>query len=235
MRLNRFARTAALALAAVTAAAGSLAAAGPATATQAGPGAARPAYDYGPWTVENSPGNWENFPDTYSAGAGLGNTTSVYLECYFYGQAEGPYGNTLWYLAMTENGAQSGWINDHYLSTPGTAAAPEPQVPHCAHTAGTGLLQNSGKTFDVTGSPGNWGNSPTAGNDVSGYGITNGDPVELLCYLEGAETGPYDNTLWYFALDTTTGHQSFGWINDHYLNTPDTAANQILEASACVE
>lgn len=46
------------------------------------------------------------------------------------------YGNTVWYLAANDK-ATVGFINDHFLDTPDTAAYPQFQTPHCA-SAGSG-------------------------------------------------------------------------------------------------
>jgi len=46
-------------------------------------------------------------------------------------QPGGPYGNTLWYYAADVDNNTHGWINDYYLTTPGTATAPQPQTGHC--------------------------------------------------------------------------------------------------------
>jgi hypothetical protein len=91
-----------------------------------------PRYNYGPWTVVNSPGTYDSSPNRqHSNGVALANGTQVTLECYYFGGAAGPYGNTLWYEVGFDN-----WVNDHYLNTPGTAVHPQPQTPRC-YRAGT--------------------------------------------------------------------------------------------------
>jgi hypothetical protein len=89
---------------------------------------------YGPiFTAENSPGRWGNSP-TFArdvSGTGISTGDAIGLNCYYYGNATGPYGNTLWYLAEDITNNTYGWINDHYLSTPGTAANPQPQTSRC--------------------------------------------------------------------------------------------------------
>jgi hypothetical protein len=62
---------------------------------------------------------------------GVNNNDTIGLACYYFGHATGPYGNTLWYLAEDISNNTYGWINDHYLNTPGTAANPDPQTPIC--------------------------------------------------------------------------------------------------------
>jgi hypothetical protein len=70
------------------------------------------------------------------AGYGEYDGYSIALDCWAFGDAVGPYGNTLWYFAeqyapQPAVGDGQGWINDHYLDTPGTAAAPQPIGPRC--------------------------------------------------------------------------------------------------------
>lgn len=57
--------------------------------------------------------------------------------------------------------------------------------------------------------------------------------MSLYCYAYGGPAGPYGNVLWYYAEDLNT--QTFGWVNDHYLSTPDTAANPVPESWSCVQ
>ncbi|MER7645171.1 hypothetical protein [Streptomyces sp. NPDC126522] len=84
------------------------------------------------FSTANNPGTWSNSPSlSDNSGVGLGNGQPVYLQCYYYGAAAGQYGNTLWYLAETSTNGPARWINDHNLNTPGTAANPQPQTPHC--------------------------------------------------------------------------------------------------------
>jgi hypothetical protein len=56
--------------------------------------------------------------------------------------------------------------------------------------------------------------------------------VTLNCYYWGTPAGPYGNTLWYEA-ETDTQFPIDGLINDHYLNTPDTAANSQPQTAHC--
>lgn len=89
---------------------------------------------YGPtFKAENSPAHWGNSPTLARdvSGTGIGNGNAIGLDCYYYGNAAGPYGNTLWYLAEDISNNTYGWINDHYLNTPGTATSPQPQTGHC--------------------------------------------------------------------------------------------------------
>jgi len=234
MKSTRFVRTCALIVAALVAALGATLSTVPAQAAVA-PKTVPNQWEFtsGPWTVENSPGVWANSPTLASdTGAGLGNGDTVYLKCYYRGAAEGPYGNTVWYYAT--DGTNEGFINDHFLSTPGTAANPQFQTMHC-NSAAYDYGYSTTTTFQVTGSPGVWDNSPTQA-DASGIGIDNGDTLELVCYYRGTAVGPYGNTLWYLAQDTVAhnaGGVSYGWINDHFLTTPDTAANPIFETQHC--
>lgn len=187
---------------------------------------ARPAYNYGPWTVVNSPGTYDSSPNrNYSSADPAANGAQVALNCYLYGAPAGPYGDPLWYQVGWDD-----WINDHYLNTPGTATNPQPQTPPCI-TAGSGSGIAYSPTFTAENSPGVWGNSPTAARDNSTIAISNNDTIGLGCYYFGNATGPYGNTLWYFADDLT--NNTYGWINDHYLNTPGTAANPQPQTSRC--
>jgi hypothetical protein len=187
---------------------------------------ARPLYNYGPWTVVNSPGTYDSSPNrSHSNGASV--PARVTLRCYHFGAPAGPYGNTLWYQVGPGYG---NWINDHYLDTPGTAAHPQPQTPRCPLASGTGI-PIFGPLFSAENSPANMGNSPSSSWDVSNLGVSNNDDISLSCYLFGAPTGPYGNSLWYWAWDLNNNHD--GWINDHYLNTPGTAANPQPQTPHC--
>jgi hypothetical protein len=193
-------------------------------------GQVRPLYDYGPWTVENSPGTYDSSPSpSHSNGVGVSNGTRLTLECYFWGAPAGPYSDPLWYEV-----GYGDWINDHYLNTPGTAANPQPQTPECWPGAGpppTGSSVGWSVTFGAENSPGTWATSPSAARGVSGIGIGNGDTIGLNCYLFGNPDGPYGNTLWYVAEDLS--NNTYGWINDHYLSTPGTAANPEPQTGRC--
>lgn len=194
------------------------------TAAVAQPHASCPS---GQWTVENSPGVWHLSPNASApndAGVALANGTCVSLYCYQYGAPYGPYGNTLWYWLPLGNAGNGGYINDHNLNTPGTAANPQPQAPHCPDTAAYHDISYY-TAFNAQNSPGYWGNSPTMAQDVSGVPIGNGDVIGLACYVYGHATGSYNNILWYWA-DDATNHTS-GYINDHFLTTTDTAANPV--------
>jgi hypothetical protein len=178
-----------------------------------------------PVAFRGSP-NW-----SYPTSVGFVSGNSMGLECYEYGAPAGPYDNRLWYEAIDYANGYAGWINDHYLSTPGTAAHPQPQTAECL-PSGYGGQFNSGPTYQVVEAATSqyFDNSPNSGdyNGSSGY-YDNGDNVQLYCYEYGAPTGPYGNPLWYIAYDPARG--TYGWINDHYLNTPDTAAHPIPEAN----
>ncbi len=128
-----------LALGTAVAAAGTIAVgtitAGPAAAS--GPGG-EPSF--GLYDATNADGGlyWRSSPDMNTAiaqpGVGVYTGDGVALDCYAYGGPGGPYGDRLWYWGEEYNGFGSGqgWITDHYLTTPGTAANPQPQGPRCA-------------------------------------------------------------------------------------------------------
>lgn len=83
-------------------------------------------WRWGPWNAANEG----------IAGYGEYDGYSVALDCWAWGDAVGPYGNHLWYYAEQFSpqppvGDGAGWISDHYLNTPGTAANPQPIGPRC--------------------------------------------------------------------------------------------------------
>jgi hypothetical protein len=93
-------------------------------------------------TVVNTGGGvyWRFAPQesAYQAIPGYGEYDgyTVALDCWRFGGPSGPYANTLWYFAeqyspLPAQGDGQGWINDHYLNTPGTAANPQPIGPQC--------------------------------------------------------------------------------------------------------
>jgi len=227
LRSRRRLKIAAIFMTACAAGAAALASGTHAQATTAHP--AIPASHVHPdksWGVINNPGTYDSSPNrSYSNGHSV--SSPVTLRCYYFGAPAGPYGNTLWYQVGS---GYSNWINDHYLDTPGTAADPEPQAPHCGHKAGSGDPIFT-RAWTAENSPPGMGNSPTYAWEDSSYAVHNGDQISLSCYLFGNATGPYGNTLWYWAWDQQT--DSDGWINDHYLNTPGTAANPVLETDHC--
>jgi hypothetical protein len=82
---------------------------------------------------------WGPQENAYQPIAGYGEYDgyTVALDCWAYGDPVGPYGNRLWYFAeqyspQPTQGDGQGWINDHYLDTPGTAANPQPIGPECS-------------------------------------------------------------------------------------------------------
>lgn len=105
----------------------------------------------------------------------------------------------------------------------------------------TGLLTTAGATahanptFTVVGADGgvyfrsaaDW-NTPEV---TPGVGIYNGDTVVLECYNFGTTTPYSANHLWYQVVDLSRpvidgyGNHPGGYVNDHFLNTPGTAAN----------
>ncbi|MEU3624861.1 hypothetical protein BS329_18095 [Amycolatopsis coloradensis] len=78
---------------------------------------------------------WRNSPhwnDTDRIpGCGFYQGDYIHLICYDYGDAVGPHGNRLWYRAQDEKNNSIGFINDHYLNTPGTAQNPTLNAPDC--------------------------------------------------------------------------------------------------------
>lgn len=89
------------------------------------------------YTAVNAPSTvlFGNHPSKmWSAGHGFINGDTMELTCHFFGAPAGPYNNTLWYMAYDRQRSTHGWINDHNLNTPGTAANPQPQTPACWDT-----------------------------------------------------------------------------------------------------
>ncbi len=86
---------------------------------------------------------WRNSPswsDTNRVpGEGVYNGDEVSIECWGWGDSVGPWGNKLWYLVVdlsrgpdADGNYQEGWVNDHFLDTPGTAADPQPYGLPCS-------------------------------------------------------------------------------------------------------
>jgi hypothetical protein len=105
-------------------------------------------------------------------------------------------------------------------------------------TAATHASAASGPIFTVMNTSetlpdGVWfRNSPhTADTDrVTGHGVYMNEQVQLQCYAWGDAVGPYNNTLWYYALNVTrpsnAGVTNQGYLNAHYIND-GKSANQI--------
>lgn len=133
-------------------------------------------------------------------------------------------------LAFAALAAASGGV---LAASPARAAAPavgaaavRPFEDHCP--GGTYCEWN---VVNATGGL-YWRNSPNV-NDRN-YALPllqNGEPMYLFCYEWGSPVGPYGNTLWYFAEDDNNGNVD--WINDHYLDTPGTAANPQPQTPQC--
>jgi hypothetical protein len=221
----------------ITVAIAGLVGAAPSFATPAGP--ARAADSYG-WRVVNAPSTvaLRNSPSWNDVGTlgGFSDGQVMNLQCYEFGGPVGPYNNTLWYYAADEalGGYTYGWVSDHYLNTPGTAAHPRPQTGPCHPTSGSGFVDYNytGEIFSVVNAPNtvNWRNFPNWNYPVD-MGFGNGDPMDLGCYMFGGPAGPYGNTLWYMAWDGA--NNTYGWINDHYLTTPGTAAHPQPQTWEC--
>jgi hypothetical protein len=117
-----------------------LAAASVATAAYAAPAATAASVrpDTTSWQIVNSPGTWRLSPSLAdNSSTPIGNGQSVTLTCYYWGDAAGAYNNELWYSAYDVNTGTRGWINDHYLNTPDTAANPIYETPRCQNTTPT--------------------------------------------------------------------------------------------------
>jgi hypothetical protein len=83
------------------------------------------------------------------------------------------------------------------------------------------------------GSPPDW-NNPIRN---SGYGVYNGDRVELECWTNGSTVPPYNNNpLWYRAHIVSGVGKGSGYVNDHFLNTginqPNVAVQGVSKCGA---
>lgn len=72
-----------------------------------------------------------------------------------------------------------------------------------------------------------WRTSPDWNQSLRrpGLGFYPGDTLQLFCYQWGTTTPYSSNRLWYYASDLSRDPGYAGWVNDHFLNTPGTAAN----------
>jgi hypothetical protein len=76
--------------------------------------------------------NSANWNDTSRrSGYGFYNGDVMQLQCYRWGTTTPYSANHLWYWSYDYNRGQAGWVNDHFLTTPGTAAAPQPVTLPC--------------------------------------------------------------------------------------------------------
>ena len=89
-------------------------------------------------------------------------------------------------------------------------------APAPACSRGTWQVENSPSTFDSSPSPGH----------SNGVAVANGNCLSFDRYFYGAPAGPYGDPLWY-----EVGFDY--WINDHYLDTPGTAASPRPQGSHC--
>jgi hypothetical protein len=89
-----------------------------------------------------------------------------------------------------------------------------------------------GGVWTVVNGPVVYYNSANASRDSNPNGsFTDGERIDLQCYEFGGPAGPYGDPLWYL----TYTSQGYEFINDHYLNTPDTAANPVPETWSCAQ
>lgn len=102
-------------------------------------------------------------------------------------------------------------------------------------SAATGVA-DAGPTYNVVNADGGvyWRNSPNWNdtNRITGQGVYNGDQLDLKCWEYGTSAGSYSpNPLWYYAYSYT--RNQWGWVNDHYLTTPGTAASPQPQGYPC--
>jgi len=85
----------------------------------------------------NSP-NWNDTSRTY--GLGVFMSEQVQLQCYVFGQAIGPYNNSLWYYTLNvsrpinfDGQANQGMLNAHYINDGLAANVVDAGVPACVN------------------------------------------------------------------------------------------------------
>ncbi|WP_018332003.1 CHAP domain-containing protein [Actinomycetospora chiangmaiensis] len=70
-------------------------------------------------------------------------------------------------------------------------------------------------------------NPNVSGPRLNGYGVYNGDRVQLRCYGWGESIGRYNDRLWYYSTNLTRpnapGRGNTGWLNAHYVNDGQNA------------
>lgn len=64
-------------------------------------------------------------------GSGFYQGDDMQLQCYRWGTTTPYSGNHLWYWSYDLSRSQAGWVNDHFLNTPGTASNPQPVTLPC--------------------------------------------------------------------------------------------------------
>jgi hypothetical protein len=183
-------------------------------------------------------------------GLGVYANERVQLGCYAFGDAVGPYNDSLWYFVLnvtrpTNDGAPNqGYLNAHYINDGQNANVVDVGVPACGSGPSTTQAvpprpptQTSSNDFvvmntDETPPDGVWfRNSPyLADTDrIAGHGVFAGDRVALQCYAFGDSVGPYQDRLWYKVTNLTrptvpsTGAANSGFLNAHYVNDGQNA------------
>ena len=74
-------------------------------------------------------------------------------------------------------------------------------------------------------------------NRVTGLGVYLNENVQLQCYAYGDAVGPYNDTLWYFVVNTSRptndGVSNQGYLNAHYINDGKQAGQIDSGVPAC--
>jgi uncharacterized protein DUF2599 len=66
------------------------------------------------------------------------------------------------------------------------------------------------------------------------YGVYPGDTMELLCGVtDGSPVGPYSNQAWHFVRDLDNPGEGPFWLNDHYIDSPNTVGQLAPGESVC--
>jgi hypothetical protein len=96
-------------------------------------------------------------------------------------------------------------------------------------SAGTGIVRtvvNADGGVYWRASPPDWA-APVVN---PGYGVYNGDQVELECSTQGSVVPPYNNnTLWYRATVVSGQGKGSGYVSDHFLDTGINQPNVVVD------
>ena len=71
-------------------------------------------------------------------------------------------------------------------------------------------------------------------NRTAGYGVYPGDLVELFCgVIDGSPVGQYSNQTWHFIADLSRPSEGTFWLNDHYVDSPNSAGQLTPGETTC--
>src|SRR5947209_6949498 len=90
-----------------------------------------------------------------------------------------------------------------------------------ANTAAGGVYARYGPHINAT-------------NRINGYGVYPNETVRLLCGVtDGDPVGPRQNTSWHFVTDLSNPSEGNFWLNDRYIDSPNTASQLAPGESVC--